>query len=137
MQLVIMFGNDSTSSSELGQKFARFITQWFLFGFYVAICSCLVMMLEDEYQRGRSLSREATWNRTRARLLSSIGNSTIHSCSLTSTDCGRDHQQLIDEVMEAAKLMVEAKWDQSWDLVNSLYYCSSLYTTVGKVAFSI
>ena len=42
-----------------------------------------------------------------------------------------DHDVLINEMMKTALKKVEAKWDQPWDLVNSLYYCSSLYTTVG------
>ena len=39
-----------------------------------------------------------------------------------------------EDVEAILELMADTnKHDQSWDLVNSLYYCSSLYTTVGKL----
>ena len=76
----------------------------------------------------REIEREIRWNRTLNQLLDLLRGH--NDCSVDNDD---DHEEaLIEDVMESAMKKVEAKWDQSWTLVNSLYYCSSLYTTVGK-----
>ena len=109
-------------------KIRRFITQWLFFGLYVILFASLFIILEDESQQMREIEREIRWNRTVNQLLDLLRGH--NDCSVDNDD---DHEEaLIENVMESAMKKVEAKWDQSWTLVNSLYYCSSLYTTVGK-----
>ena len=109
-------------------KIRRFITQWLFFGLYVLLFASLFIILEDESQQKREFDREIRWNRTVNQLMNLLRGH--NDCSVDNDD---DHEEaLIEDVMESAMKKVEAKWDQSWTLVNSLYYCSSLYTTVGK-----
>lgn len=70
----------------------------------------------------------AVWNETRSKLI----KAGVDMSSETEID------SLMDSAMSAyCGGNSLARMGQSWDLVNSLYYCSSLYTTVGKVAFSM
>ena len=109
-------------------KIRRFITQWLFFGLYVILFASLFIVLEDESQQKREIDREIRWNRTVNQLLDLLRGH--NDCTVGNDDF--HEEALIEDVMESAMKKVEAKWDQSWTLVNSLYYCSSLYTTVGK-----
>ena len=114
-------------------KIRRFITQWLFFGLYVILFASIFIILEDESQQMREIEREIRWNRTVNQLLDLLRGH--NDCSVDNDD---DHEEaLIEDVMESAMKKVEAKWDQSWTLVNSLYYCSSLYTTVGKYTYNL
>ena len=109
-------------------KIRRFITQWLFFGLYVILFASLFIVLEDESQQIREINRDLRWNRTVHQLLDLLRGH--NDCTVGNDDF--HEEALIEDVMESAMKKVEAKWDQSWTLVNSLYYCSSLYTTVGK-----
>ena len=113
---------------ELKAKMFRFLRHWFGFALYVVACAHLFIFLERDQQASRQDMRDARrWYLNQSLSVMLFGNEKR----------GQSNAHVIDDLLEAATLMVESKRDQSWDLVNSLYYCSSLYTTVGKVAFSI
>ena len=116
---------------ELKGKMFRFLRHWFGFALYVVACAHLFIFLERDQQASRQDMRDARrWYLNQSLSVMLFGNEKRAGQS-------DDRAHVIDDLLEAATLMVESKRDQSWDLVNSLYYCSSLYTTVGKVAFSI
>jgi hypothetical protein len=98
---------------------------------YVLVCACIVMLLEDQDQKLREFKRDLRWNQTKSKLLTSM-----ESCSLNNNvgggNCNSNYENMFKEIMEVAgETVTEVERDQHWDLVNSLYYCSSLYTTVG------
>ena len=72
--------------------------------------------LESEEQKTREIERNLARNKTLV-LLTSIE---------------RFDEENLEDILGLANLIVEGKRDLEWDLVNSLYYSSSLYTTVGK-----
>ena len=102
----------------------RFFRHWLAFSLYVLLCAQVVMRLEGEAQSEREVARKAKWNETRAKLINAVNIASVEAA-------------LEDEIAELIALGHGEGFDPNWDLVNSLYYCSSLYTTVGKVAFSI
>ena len=73
----------------------------------------LFIHFKDEAQSERKSARKAKWNETRAKLINAV--------NITGVD--REIAELI--------ALGHGGFDPNWDLVNSLYYCSSLYTTVG------
>ena len=87
------------------------------------ISAKMINMYEGEAQSERRAARKAKWNETRAKLINAVNIASVEAA-------------LEDEIAELIALG-HGGFDPNWDLVNSLYYCSSLYTTVGKVAFSI
>jgi hypothetical protein len=118
-------------NGELRQKLVRFGVQWTFFVVYVLVCACIVMLLEDQDQKLREFKRDLRWNQTKSKLLTSM-----ESCSLNNNvgggNCNSNYENMFKEIMEVAgETVTEVERDQHWDLVNSLYYCSSLYTTVG------
>ena len=74
---------------------------------------------------------EHNWTRIHNLLLNFLNNQSTCNSLIECQSEINIHENLTNEIMEIALKKVEAKWDQRWDLVNSLYYCSSLYTTVG------
>ena len=69
---------------------------------------------QGEAQSERETARKAKWNETRAKLINAVNVASVEN--------------------EIAGLIAlgHGGFDPNWDLVNSLYYCSSLYTTVGR-----
>ena len=92
----------------------RFFRHWLAFSLYVLLCAQVVMRLEGEAQSDREAARKAKWNETRAKLINAVNIATVE-----------------DEITTLIALG-HGGFDPNWDLVNSLYYCSSLYTTVGE-----
>ena len=89
-----------------------------------SILAKMINMYVGEAQSERRAARKAKWNETRAKLINAVNIASVEAA-------------LEDEIAELIALGHGEGFDPNWDLVNSLYYCSSLYTTVGKVAFSI
>ena len=83
----------------------------------------MINIYVGEAQSERRATRKAKWNETRAKLINAVNIASVEAA-------------LEDEIAELIALG-HGGFDPNWDLVNSLYYCSSLYTTVGKLAFSI
>ena len=115
-----------TCTKGLKKKIYRFLKFWFIFGHYVLICSYIVMYLESDQQRVRASLRNQTFD-----VLEQMVNSSLYGWEDNKIDLSpRKMKKGLRDLMD---LKDKAnKWDPEWNLVNSIYYCSSLYTTVGK-----
>ena len=112
---------------DLKAKIYRFLKLWFIFGHYILICSYVFMFLEKDEQIGREVQRNQTFYVLEQMAMVNAGSLLL------------DHNEIEENVTEGALIVLSKmrdegnKRDPQWDLVNSIYYCSSLYTTVGKV----
>ena len=86
------------------------------------------MLLEKEGQIRRQMQRNQTFN---------VLEEMVHSGS-SLLGPNEIEENVTDGALIALRELRDKdnKRDPEWDLVNSIYYCSSLYTTVGKVFVS-
>ena len=84
------------------------------------------MYLESDQQKVRASLRNQTFD-----VLEQMVNSSLYGWEDNKIDLSpRKMKKGLRDLMD---LKDKAnKWDPEWNLVNSIYYCSSLYTTVGK-----
>lgn len=112
-----------TCTKGLKKKIYRFLKFWFIFGHYVLICSYIVMYLESGQQKVRASLRNQTFD-----VLEQMVNSSLYNkIDLPLRKMKKKGLADLMDLKDKAN-----KWDPEWNLVNSIYYCSSLYTTVGK-----